>query len=132
NNGIAGTWTPSVISNTVSGSYVFTPSTTCASSYTLNVTITGATVPTFNIANNFCEGSTVPSLPTTSDNGITGTWSPSVISNAASGSYVFTPSNACATAYTLNVTITSATVPTFNIANNFCEGSTVPSLPTTS
>src|SRR5690606_14516675 len=132
NNGIAGTWAPSTISNTASGSYVFTPTTPCASSYTLNVTITNSTVPTFSIPTTFCEGSTVPALPTTSNNGIAGTWTPSVISNTVSGSYVFTPSTTCASSYTLNVTITGATVPTFNIANNFCEGSTVPSLPTTS
>src|SRR5690606_8244078 len=109
-----------------------TPSTACASSYTLNVTITNSIVPTFSLVTTFCEGSAVPTLPTTSNNGIAGTWTPSVISNTASGSYVFTPSTACASSYTLNVTITNSIVPTFSLTTTFCEGSAVPTLPTTS
>ncbi len=131
-NGIAGTWNPSAISNTASASYVFTPSVSCASSFTLNVTVNSAAAPTFSIPTAFCAGSTVPALPTTSDNGIAGTWSPSVISNSASASYVFTPSTACASNFTLNVTISSGAVTAFSIPSTICSGATPPVLPATS
>ncbi len=131
-NGISGTWNPSAISNTTSGTYVFTPSTSCASTFTLNVTINNPVVPTFSVPTAFCSGSAVPVLPTTSDNGVAGTWSPSAISNTASGTYVFTPSVACSPSVTLNVTITPSALPVFAIPTTFCAGSTVPALPATS
>ncbi|MFN3639857.1 MAG: hypothetical protein ACK4UK_02970, partial [Flavobacterium sp.] len=130
-NGIGGTWSPSVISNQSSGSYVFTPTAgQCADSFTLNVTITPVSVPTFSIATTFCQNATVPALPLVSVNGINGTWSPSVISNQGSGSYVFTPNvGQCSESITLDVTITPVSVPTFSIASTFCENASVPALP---
>jgi gliding motility-associated-like protein len=45
-------------------------------------------------------------LDTISPNGITGTWSPSIIDNATSGAYDFTPdAPQCATMKTINVTV---------------------------
>ena len=133
-NGIAGTWNPSVIDNTTSGSYIFTPNPgQCATSFTFNVTVSSSITPTFSIANTLCSGSTAPTLPTTSTNGIVGTWNPSVINNTTNGSYVFTPnSGQCATSFTLNVTVSSSITPTFSIANTLCSGSSAPTLPTTS
>ncbi len=99
-----------------------------------NITLVGNTIaPTFNLSNSFCQGATVPDLPTTSINNISGTWLPSVISNQNSGSYVFTPNaNQCANGFTLNTTILQSITPTFNLANTFCAGANVPVLPTTS
>ncbi|MFY0482826.1 T9SS type B sorting domain-containing protein [Flavobacterium sp. PLA-1-15] len=133
-NGITGTWSPATINNTANGNYVFTPAAgQCASNFTLTVTITNNTTPTFTLANTYCNGATVPALPTTSDNGITGTWSPATISNTANGNYVFTPTaGQCASNFTLTVTITNNTTPTFTLANTYCNGATVPALPTTS
>jgi len=133
-NGITGTWSPAVINNTANGSYTFTPTAgQCSAPFTLNVAISNSITPTFTIANTLCSGATAPALPTTSNNGITGTWSPAVISNTANGVYLFTPTaGQCGTPFTLNVTITTTVAPTFTIANNFCNGSAVPVLPTTS
>ncbi|MCB0692231.1 MAG: hypothetical protein KDC16_11335, partial [Saprospiraceae bacterium] len=76
-NGINGTWSPTTINNTTSGSYTFTPAAgECAEEFILNVTINAATTPTFNITDEYCEGDAVDALPGTSDNGINGTWSP--------------------------------------------------------
>ncbi|MEZ4985234.1 MAG: hypothetical protein R2795_09395 [Saprospiraceae bacterium] len=133
-NGINGTWSPSTINNMASGSYTFTPASgACANPFTLNVTITPATDPTFSITDTYCSGDTPDALPGTSDNGITGTWSPSTINNMASGSYTFTPaSGACANPFTLNVTITTPTDPTFSITDTYCSGDTPDALPGTS
>ena len=133
-NGISGTWTPNIISNTTSGNYIFTPDASeCANSFTLNVTIQTATNPTFSIQNTYCEGETTAALPTISDNGISGTWTPNTISNTTSGNYIFTPNvGECANSFNLNITIQTATAPTFSIQNTYCEGETAAVLPTIS
>ena len=132
-NGIVGTWAPSTVSNTVSRSYVFTPNPNqCATTQTLNVTIIPKGTPNFPAISPFCSGSTAPILATTSPNGITGTWSPSTISNTTSGSYIFTPNaSECANNQTLAVTVTPLVQPNFS---NFsiCMGGLTPILNTTS
>jgi gliding motility-associated-like protein len=134
NNGITGTWSPTVISNQNSGAYIFTPNVgQCAVPFTQNVTISNSITPSFSLQNTFCQGATVPTLPNTSNNGITGTWSPTVISNQNSGTYIFTPNvGQCAVPFTQNVTISNSITPSFSIQNTFCQGATVPTLPNTS
>ncbi|RRJ91373.1 T9SS type B sorting domain-containing protein [Flavobacterium macacae] len=135
-NGISGTWAPAVVSNTASGTYTFTPNTgQCATSVTLSVTIINAVTPDFNVTPlTVCTGGVVPTLNTTSSNGITGTWAPAVISNTASGTYTFTPNaGQCATSVTLSVTITNSITPDFNVIPlTVCMGGSVPTLNTTS
>ncbi|WP_447636549.1 T9SS type B sorting domain-containing protein [Flavobacterium microcysteis] len=133
-NGIPGTWNPAVVSNTTSGSYVFTPSAgQCASSVTLNVTVSTSITPNFPTALSICTGSTAPVLNTTSPNGITGTWNPAVVSNTTSGNYVFTPNaGQCATNVTLNVTVSNSITPNFPTTLSLCTGSTAPVLNATS
>ncbi|MFN4286619.1 MAG: hypothetical protein ACK4E8_11735, partial [Lacibacter sp.] len=137
-NGITGTWSPAVVSNTSSGTYTFTPSGgQCANPTTLTVTVNPNITPTFSFGTSLsiCEGGTVPTLPTTSQNGITGTWSPAAVSNTASGTYTFTPNaGQCATTTTFTVTVTPNITPTFSFGTSLtiCSGGTVPTLPTTS
>lgn len=142
-NGISGTWSPSTVSNTVSGSYIFTPSSgQCASTYTLSVQINPLQTLQFNglsASLSFCEGSSPPVLPTTSNNTIpvSGTWSPSVISTSTPGTtnYVFTATpGQCVVSptYTVAVTINASATPTFAPIADFCEGTPPPVLPTTS
>ena len=135
-NGITGTWSPAIISNTTNGTYTFTPNTgQCASSVTLSVTITTSIVPNFSTQLTLCAGSTAPILSPTSPNGITGTWSPAVVSNTTNGNYTFTPNaGQCATSVTTQVNITTASiVPNFNVNPiTICAGSTAPILSTTS
>jgi gliding motility-associated-like protein len=130
-NGVSGSWLPNAINNQSSGSYVFTPTPRqCASNFILNVTISPNVNPTFTIANTFCQGATVLTLPLISDNNISGIWSPTAISNQNSGSYVFTPDvGQCSLPFTLNVVVSPNVNPTFTIGNSFCQGATVPTLP---
>jgi gliding motility-associated-like protein len=132
-NGIVGTWSPSVISNTTSRSYLFTPNANqCATTQTLNVTVTAKSVPNFAAIPAFCSGTTAPTLATNSPNGINGTWSPATINNTASGSYVFTPNTTeCATTQTLSVTVNPLIQPNF-IDLTICSGTVVPILNNTS
>jgi gliding motility-associated-like protein len=137
-NGVTGTWSPSTVSNTVSATYTFTPDGgQCALTATFTVTVNPNIIPAFSFGTSLsiCDGATPPALPTTSDNGITGTWNPASIDNQNSGNYTFTPAaNQCALATTLNVTVNPIVTPSFSFGNalTICAGSATPSLPTTS
>ena len=133
-NGITGTWSPAVVSNTVSGTYTFTPDAgQCATTATIDVTITPNITPIFAAIAPICSGTAAPVLPTTSLNGITGTWTPAVVSNITSGTYTFTPDGGqCATATTLDITVTPTVTPTFTAIAPICSGSVAPTLPLTS
>lgn len=108
-NGINGTWSPAVVSNTSSNTYTFTPNAAqCATTTNVTVTVLPNSTPTFSFGNNLsiCNGGNVPTLPTTSQNGISGTWNPTTISNSTGGNYTFTPTGSqCANTTTLSVTI---------------------------
>ncbi|MFY7708834.1 MAG: CUB domain-containing protein [Flavobacteriales bacterium] len=70
------------------------------------VTVQPPIVPTFNPLPLICYGDTPPLLTNTSLNGITGTWSPTVVSNTSNGTYTFTPTPPqCASPQTLNVNV---------------------------
>ena len=74
--------------------YTFTPGAgQCAVPTTFNVTVNPNTIPIFSIGPSLsvCNNGTVPTLPTTSDNGVNGTWNPAVIDNHNPGTYIFTP-----------------------------------------
>ncbi|MFT3846300.1 MAG: PorP/SprF family type IX secretion system membrane protein [Lacibacter sp.] len=137
-NGITGTWSPATVSNQSSGTYTFTPTAgQCATTQTFTVTVNPNILPTFSFGTTLtiCAGGTVPTLPTTSSNGITGTWSPSVVDNQSSGTYTFTPTaGQCATTATFAVTVNPNITPTFSFGTslNICNGATAPTLPTTS
>ena len=138
--GITGTWSPASINTTALGTatYTFTPSAgSCATPVSLNVTIVSSLIPTFDAIGPLCQNSTAPALPPTSNEGITGTWSPASINTSAPGTatYKFTPSSTgnCATAASINVTIVSNISPTFpTIANTYCQNTTAPALPSSS
>src|SRR6185369_13809903 len=133
-NGVTGTWNPSVVDNQNSGVYTFTPTAgLCALSTTFTVTVNPNIVPTFSFGTTLtiCAGGTVPALPTTSNNGTTGTWNPSVVNNQNSGTYTFTPTaGQCAVPTTFTVTVNPNVTPTFSFGTSLtiCAGGSVPTL----
>ena len=131
-NGISGTWTPA-INNTATTTYTFTPTTVlCATTQTMSITITPNIIPTFTQVGPFCLGTTIPPLPTSSTNGISGTWSPA-INNTATTTYTFTPTaGICATTQTMSISINLPTLPSFTQVGPFCIGNTISALPTSS
>ena len=138
NEGITGTWSPAVVSNTTSGVYTFTPDAgQCAVPATFTVTVNPNITPAFSFGTSLtiCNGGVVPTLPPTSTNGITGTWSPGVVSNTTSGMYTFTPNpGQCAALTTFTVTVNPILTPAFSFgtALTICSGNSVPTLLTTS
>src|SRR4029078_11899365 len=96
NNNITGTWSPATINTAPAGTttYTFTPANgECAVNTTMIIVVTTQVTPTFTQLGPLCQNSTAPTLPLTSNNGITGTWSPATISTATAGTttYTFTP-----------------------------------------
>ncbi|MFN5293954.1 MAG: MopE-related protein, partial [Flavobacteriales bacterium] len=108
NNGVNGTWAPT-INNQTTTTYTFTPDATeCASSVDITVSILPSVTPAFSIANSYCQGEFIPALPTTSNNGIVGSWSPA-INNQSTTAYVFTPNaGQCATVVTQTINVSPA------------------------
>jgi gliding motility-associated-like protein len=109
--GIIGTWSPATIDTSVTGTvtYTFTPTDgQCALPTTMNITVKNSVIPIFSTPAPICSGATAPVLSNFSSNipQITGAWSPSTVSNTASGTYTFQPdAGQCATNTTLDVTV---------------------------
>jgi len=84
---------------------------------TLNVTVNNSVTTLFNTPAPICFGSTAPTLPTSSINtptAITGSWTPNVVSNTATGTYTFNPDpGQCATPSTVQVTVNYCAPGTF-------------------
>jgi hypothetical protein len=88
-------------------------------------TITPNVTPSFAAVAPVCSGATLTALPTTSTNGVTGTWSPA-LNNTATTTYTFTPNvGQCATTTTLQIVVNA--LPTITCPANItaCEGDTV-------
>ncbi|MCD0467277.1 T9SS type A sorting domain-containing protein [Flavobacterium sp. ENC] len=99
------TWDYNGQTYTESGIYIPQGATPCESA-TLNLTITPSVVPAFTAVDAICQGTVLADLPTVSNNGITGTWSPA-LNNQATTTYTFVPElNACATQTTLEIVVT--------------------------
>ncbi|HAH24217.1 MAG TPA: hypothetical protein DCL77_10770, partial [Prolixibacteraceae bacterium] len=75
---------------------------------------------------------TIAALPTTSTNGISGSWSPA-INNTATTEYTFTPDEGqCATSVNITIDINDKIIPTFSAIGPLCMNSAPPILSLTS
>ena len=139
NNGVIGTWSPA-IDNTATTIYTFVPDTTqpgqdCAVNQTMEITVNPLITTIFTQVAPICNGD-VLAVPTTSNNGITGTWSPA-IDNTLTTTYTFTPDitqpgQACAVNQTMIITVNQTVIPIFDPVASICEGESLTNLPTTS
>ncbi|MBK8601102.1 MAG: VCBS repeat-containing protein [Flavobacterium sp.] len=141
-NGITGTWSPA-LNNTTTTVYTFTPTAgLCASTTTMTIVVNPNVTPTFTAVAPICSGASLSALPTTSNNGITGTWSPA-LNNTTTTVYTFTPTaGLCATTTTLQIEVIP-NIPFYADADGdgyafydtitaggpiyFCLGATIPS-----
>jgi hypothetical protein len=109
---------------------IITNAVTCRKFKT--ITVTPSVVPTFAAVAPIVLGTTLTALPTTSNNGITGTWSPA-LKNTATTTYTFTPTvGQCASPTTLTITVNPILIPLFNPVTPICAESKIAALPTTS
>jgi len=130
-NGITGTWLPAIINTTVAGTYtyIYTPDANqCASPTTLDITINPLTIPAFAAIGPLCLNSTAPLLPSTSIEGITGTWTPAIINTLVDSTiiYTFTPDTGqCAVATSLTIEVGSpeiADILAYTSTNGLANG----------
>ncbi|MDD2634648.1 MAG: hypothetical protein PHW82_04035, partial [Bacteroidales bacterium] len=121
-----GTGSPLTISQTLSSNTTFYVrySGVCGLTDCASVTVNADLIitPTFAAVGPYCSGAAIPALPTTSTNGITGTWSPA-INNTATTTYTFTPTaGQCALTQTLTITINDNPIATATGNNLGCSG----------
>ncbi len=90
----------------------------------MTITVNSSATPTFTQVSPLCQNATAPTLSTTSNNGITGSWSaPISTSTLGTTTYTFTPtSGQCASTATMSVTVTNPDVPVLNASQPSCYG----------
>lgn len=129
-NGVTGAWSPATVSTLIAGTsnYTFTPTgNPCAAPVTVAIIVDAALTPAFNQIPALCSGDAAPVLSATSDNSISGTWSPAIVSNTSSGTYTFTPdAGQCATTTSMSITVNNPVTPNLTPAGPFCENTIVP------
>jgi len=119
NNGYNGAWAPP-LNNTTTTPYTFTPTAgQCANNGALTIQVNQTTAATFTPVPPICSGDVLDALPTISDNGYTGAWSPALDNTATTG-YTFTPdAGQCATNGALTVEVNA--LPQFSVSGG-CNG----------
>lgn len=126
-NGITGTWNPATIDTSTIGTvtYTFTPNPNqCADEYQIEIEIVEGITPEFSLENTYCEGTTPPTLPTTSDDGVPGSWFPTVIDTSGTGTttYTFTPDNPeCTAEYEIEITIVNGVELDNTLSISICD-----------
>jgi Secretion system C-terminal sorting domain len=106
-NEVTGTWTPTLLNNQVTTTYTFTPNAgQCAAITTLIIPIRQPSTPSFNFGNtvNISCGN-VPILYNISDNGVSGYWTPAIITSNYPSTYTFI--NSCGPNFVLNTSLAS-------------------------
>ena len=99
----------------------------CENSDQVTVTVVDNVIPVFSLdpEYTYCEGDSPVVLPEISDNGISGTWSPSVISTETIGltTYTFTPNpGECAYETSIDVLVKELPTATLSGGGDYCEG----------
>lgn len=89
-------------------------------SQSVSTTVQPIVTPTFNQVQAICSGGNI-NLPITSNNNISGTWTP-VINNTATTTYTFTPNTGqCANTATMTVTVNPLPTVTLASFNSVCD-----------
>ena len=97
----------------------------------MTITVNPNVTPTFTQVAAICSGATLAALPTTSNNSITGTWSPA-INNTATTTYTFTPTTGfCATTATMIIVVNLLPIVNSIIGNSSVDVNSTIQLSTT-
>jgi len=129
-NGIAGTWSPEInnpTTTTTTTTYTFTPEDgSCALETSVTMEVVNRIIPEFDISTIICKGTTI-TLPSVSENGIAGTWSPEINNpTTTTTTYTFTPEEgSCALETSVTIEIVNRIIPEFDISTIICKGTTI-------
>src|SRR3970282_1595286 len=132
NNGVTGTWLPAM-NNTATTTYTFTPTVgqCTVTPSTLTIVVNPDTAVFIPVAP-ICSGEVLADLPTTSNNGVTGTWSPTM-NNTATTTYTFTPTAGQCTVTPATMTIVvNPIAAVFSPVAPICSGESLADLPKSS
>jgi hypothetical protein len=121
NTAVATVSASGLVTSVSAGTTTISYTTDCGAVATVTVTVNANVTPIFTQVAAICSGTTLSALPTTSTNGITGTWSPA-LNNTATTTYTFTPgAGQCATTATMTITVNAApTVFTIGNTGDLC------------
>ena len=115
-NGITGVWSPA-LDNTRRTTYTFTPDIVPCAITTMTIEVNQVFIPMFTQVDPICVGDVLAPLPTTSLNGITGTWSPA-LDNTIKTTYTFTPDiDPCAAVVTMEIEVNTINILTISATN---------------
>jgi photosystem II stability/assembly factor-like uncharacterized protein len=90
-------------------------------SSTFSVSVNPYLTPAFSQITPICSGQTLNPLPTTSNNGVTGTWSPN-INNTSTTTYTFTPSaGQCASNQSMTIVVNQSPQVLLSSFNSLCD-----------
>ena len=89
---------------------------------TMTIDVNAQAAPSFIPIAAICSGDAL-SLPTTSTNAISGSWSPAIDNTTTNMTYTFTPDGGqCATSQDLTVNVNAQTAPSFIPIAAICSG----------
>ena len=123
-NGTSVVGTAALLQVSTAGTYTVTVTAAngCTDTEVITITSQANTNPTFTQIAPICAGTTI-NLPTTSNNGVAGSWSPAPNLNATTA-YTFTPNTGiCANTATMTIVVNQYPVITAQ-NNTICNGST--------
>jgi surface protein len=84
--------------------------------------------PSFGFQDAYCQGATIPALPSISLDGVAGTWTPAINSDVTT-TYTFVPNaGQCATTVVVTITISPIANPVGETAQEFNSGATISSI----
>jgi hypothetical protein len=114
------------MNNTATTTYTFTPNAgQCAMTASMTITVNQPVLPDFTPVGQICVGASLSPLPTVSNNGINGTWSPA-LNNTTTTTYTFSPNaGQCANSTTMTISVGSLVTPSFDPIQPVCAGATV-------
>ncbi len=130
-DGFKGSWNYTTVSTATKGktTYLFTPDADqCALPYSIDINIVDHIHLKFDPLGPYCLGST-PTLPVSSNNSISGNWSPLVINTSTAGTFPFkfTPTaGSCAIDTTIFIRIIDRVTPTFDPIGTICQNAANP------
>lgn len=121
-NGIVGFWEPEELNNTATTTYTFTPNDSSGCTVPLTIQVLPLIQPIFEEIGSICSGDVLNPLPTESQNGITGFWTPAEMNNTATTTYRFTPDAGQCALDDTELIITVNPLPEFTVSQG-CAGS---------
>ena len=121
-NGIEGFWEPEELNNTATTTYTFTPNDSTGCTVPLTIQVLPLIQPIFEEIGSICSGDVLNPLPTESQNGITGFWTPAEMNNTATTTYRFTPDAGQCALDDTELIITVNPLPEFTVSQG-CAGS---------